>query len=263
MHPNLTLLRTYALKDPLTLPASILFCHSDRNMTIYDAYPKSMFHFLVLPRASSTSNKLASPETGGGVVSQKRLPLASDLSSLRTLLNSKNVDKQGAKDILTSMKDEGMKMKNEIEREMEKRYGFVWDVWMGFHGAPSMEHLHMHVISSDLVSEKLKHKKHYNSFHPKLGFFLHIDEVLTWFDAESTYYQNMIKHPFSKYEPLLKVPLSCFHCHSEQKNIPTLKKHLQDEWFRLQSQNERKKRKLEVHECSLLNDKVEIKFIVP
>jgi hypothetical protein len=49
----------------------------------------------------------------------------------------------------------------------------------------------MHVMSGDLVSEKLKHKKHYNSFHPKLGFFLHIDEILSWFDAEPTYYQNV------------------------------------------------------------------------
>jgi aprataxin len=133
----------------------------------------------------------------------------------------------------------------------------------------------MHVMSGDLVSEKLKHKKHYNSFHPKLGFFLHIDEILSWFDAESTYYQNvslssdglflpkyqpiltkavfqqkMVKLSSTKYEPLLKSSLSCFRCHSEQRNIPTLKKHLQDEWLKLQSQSERKKRKLGAHEAA-------------
>ncbi len=49
-------------------------------------------------------------------------------------------------------------------------------------------HIHLHIVSSDLCSEKLKHKKHYNSFHPKLGFFLHLDEVLSWFDTESDSY---------------------------------------------------------------------------
>lgn len=39
-------------------------------------------------------------------------------------------------------------------------------------------HVHLHVISGDLVSERLKNRKHYNSFHPTLGFFLHLDDVI-------------------------------------------------------------------------------------
>lgn len=38
-------------------------------------------------------------------------------------------------------------------------------------------HLHLHVISDDLVSPSLKTKKHYNSFNPKLGFFVPLDET--------------------------------------------------------------------------------------
>ena len=53
-------------------------------------------------------------------------------------------------------------------------------------------HLHLHVLSSDLLSEKMKNKKHYNSFHPKLGFFLDIQEVLEWFDAEPMFYSNTV-----------------------------------------------------------------------
>jgi len=34
----------------------------------------------------------------------------------------------------------------------------------------------------------------------------------------------------SRYEPLLKEDLSCWKCHSTQKNIPTLKAHLKEEW---------------------------------
>lgn len=38
-------------------------------------------------------------------------------------------------------------------------------------------HLHLHVISDDLVSSSLKTKKHYNSFNPNLGFFVPLDEA--------------------------------------------------------------------------------------
>lgn len=54
-------------------------------------------------------------------------------------------------------------------------------------------HLHLHLLSADLCSEKLTTKKHYNSFHPKLGFFLHIDEVLSWFDAEPSYFASLVR----------------------------------------------------------------------
>jgi aprataxin len=37
----------------------------------------------------------------------------------------------------------------------------------------------------------MKNKKHYNSFHPKHGFFLHLDEVMSWFDAEPSYYETV------------------------------------------------------------------------
>lgn len=42
-------------------------------------------------------------------------------------------------------------------------------------------HVHLHVISSDYVSPSLKTKKHWNSFSPKLGFFLELKDVLEWF----------------------------------------------------------------------------------
>ena len=52
-------------------------------------------------------------------------------------------------------------------------------------------HIHLHIISSDLNSPSLKVKRHYNSFHPELGFFLHLDEVLSWFDAAPSYFENV------------------------------------------------------------------------
>jgi len=190
---NLTILRTYAQKAPESLPDSILFKHSSSNITLFDAYPKSIFHFLILPR-------IQKPDLDSSV-----------LADLRALLSG---DKVRAREVITSLWEDAQVVKKEILEEMVGRYGFKWDVWIGFHGAPSMgyvscltyqgldvmmnraaRHLHLHVLSADLLSEKMKNKKHYNSFHPKLGFFLPIEDVLEWLDAEATFFSNTVGWP--------------------------------------------------------------------
>ena len=115
---SLTILQTYAQKAPESLPSSILFKHSSKNITIFDGYPKSIFHFLILPRI------------------QKPDPV---LSNLGTLLNSG--DKVRAKEVITSLWEDAQVVKKEILDEMVTRYGFKWDIWTGFHGAPSMEYV--------------------------------------------------------------------------------------------------------------------------
>ena len=42
-------------------------------------------------------------------------------------------------------------------------------------------HLHLHVISADLTAPALKTKRHYNSFSPRVGFFVPLEEVRAWF----------------------------------------------------------------------------------
>jgi len=44
-----------------------------------------------------------------------------------------------AKDVLAELKQEADNVKAMIESEMLKKYGFKWEVWMGFHAVPSME----------------------------------------------------------------------------------------------------------------------------
>jgi len=76
----------------------------------------------------------------------------------------------------------------------------------------------------------MKTKKHYNSFNPKHGFFLHLDDVLSWLDADPSYYKTMSELKKSQYEPLLKDDLVCWRCGHIFKTMPTLKAHLQEEW---------------------------------
>ena len=58
-----------------------------------------------------------------------------------------------------------------------------------------------------------------------------LDHMLT---THSKLRMQMAKLKASEYEPILKEDLSCFWCHSHQKNMPTLKAHLQEEWNKLE-----------------------------
>jgi hypothetical protein len=128
---QLKVLRTYAkLPDPTittTLPPTVYFSHTQHTLTIFDAYPKALFHFLVLPRTTSSSDTARS----------------SDLTDLRTLLrrraSSDAKTRTRAEETLRALADEAERMRGVVQEEMRTRYGFVWEIWTGFHAVPSME----------------------------------------------------------------------------------------------------------------------------
>jgi len=56
-----------------------------------------------------------------------------------------------------------------LARNVVEVKGVHWeDFKVGFHAEPSMQRLHLHVISRDFVSPSLKTKKHWNSFNTDL-----------------------------------------------------------------------------------------------
>ncbi|KAF7305119.1 HIT domain-containing protein [Mycena kentingensis (nom. inval.)] len=220
---GLLALRSFAQTAPSKLPGSVLLSHTDDTLTIFDAFPKALFHFLILPRLPTTGFTTA------------------ELTDLRTLLRT---DKSRALALLTTLASTAAALRTDIECEMLKHYGFKWPILTGFHAVPSMAHLHLHVISDDFISDRLKVKKHYNSFHPTLGFFLPISDVLSWFDTDSdSYFSSMTSLDPKSYDPLLKEDLICWRCDTRCKNMPALKSHLQEEWDRILQREERKKKK--------------------
>jgi len=182
--PQLKILRTYAKMDDASiaakkLPPTVYFSHTRHTLTIFDAYPKALFHFLVLPRLQTTtatstttdgdrndSSREGDGNDGDGGErrdeSESALSLATSevvLTSLRTLIQSaiippsppsSNADaeeeeetrgraRERAKATLRVLADEATRLRSEIEREMRARYGFAWPIWVGFHAVPSME----------------------------------------------------------------------------------------------------------------------------
>ncbi|GAA5857930.1 hypothetical protein JCM1840_000972 [Sporobolomyces johnsonii] len=189
------------------LPEGVWLCNDERTLTIFDGYEKAKFHFLVMPRDPFPLEK------GGTVPS-------SSLHSLSSLLKSPH-----KLEVLKALERQAAEVKEMIEDEMMKREGWTWDVRIGFHANESMRHVHLHVISSDMLSPKLKNKKHWNSFHPELGFFLHLSDVIAGVEDGSFSLQ-----PKDDYESILKLPLQSFYDGRTYANLPKLKDHLLDEF---------------------------------
>lgn len=100
------------------------------------------------------------------------------------------------------------------------------EVMSGVHAHPSMNHLHVHVMSVDRYSECLKHRKHYNSF--ATAFFVPVEDFpLAKDDVRRS----------AGEQGYLKMDFKCWRCGRVFGNqFAKLKEHLKEEfeeWRRL------------------------------
>ncbi|KAL6256246.1 hypothetical protein P5V15_012362 [Pogonomyrmex californicus] len=91
---------------------------------------------------------------------------------------------------------------------------------IGYHAMPSMQRLHLHLISTDFNSPCLKTKSHWNSF--TTPFFLHSSNVCRELREEG----EIKKISMQKCMDYLKTDLKCYKCSMQPKNMPDLKRHL-------------------------------------
>ncbi|KAJ0178229.1 hypothetical protein K1T71_006052 [Dendrolimus kikuchii] len=90
----------------------------------------------------------------------------------------------------------------------------------GFHAVPSMQRLHMHIISNDMVSPSLKTKVHWNSF--TTSFFIPYRDILKELKESG----SIKKISNDIHKQLMMTPLKCNQCEFQPKNMPHLKDHL-------------------------------------
>ncbi|XP_057371570.1 aprataxin-like isoform X2 [Daphnia carinata] len=155
---------------------------SDTVVIIKDKYPKAKFHYLVIPKVEQ-------------------------LNSARELTRSH----------INLLKEMQEKAKGLVkDRHPETKFK------IGFHAKPSMDHLHLHVVSTDFVSTCLKTKKHWNSFNTE--HFLDLPELISKLEENG----NLVcYYPTDKdIELYLKKALKCNQCSLEAKTMPNLKQHL-------------------------------------
>ncbi|XP_065667115.1 aprataxin [Hydra vulgaris] len=103
------------------------------------------------------------------------------------------------------------------KNKKESYYGCEFQT--GFHAIPSMNMLHMHVISCDFESIYMKNKKHWNSFTTE--FFRPACEILKELSiAGKVIIDNQ------HYKSFLSYPLKCHKCSERPSNMPKLKTHI-------------------------------------
>ncbi|XP_053951652.1 aprataxin-like protein isoform X1 [Anastrepha ludens] len=157
---------------------------SEDAVVIRDKYPKAQHHYLVLPKADIADIFH---------LTLSHLPLLEELYLL-----AQNV--------------------------IEVKRCVMDDFKIGFHAQPSMQRLHLHVISKDFVSDCLKTKKHWTSFNTEL--FLPYQDVTTRLKADGCI-KRLTKE---KIQQLTTCALECNQCEFVPKNVPDLKRHLFDHW---------------------------------
>jgi len=225
--------------NPTSFPASRVVYHSDEFVAINDMYPKSSVHTLLLPR-SERWNKLHPFDA---------FPSWADVHGTDPE-GHPTAEVEAKIQFLASVQSEALRLKKLVAKEIQRRYGKFsvqdslreailngeadweptkplpegrnWEneVRVGIHARPSMNHLHIHVLSREMFSECLKHRKHYNSFNT--GFFIDVAEFPLRDDDERL-------HPGAA--RFMDSDLRCWRCGKNFGNkFKQLKEHLAEEF---------------------------------
>ena len=191
----------------------VLF-NNENAVIIQDMFPKSSIHLLVLPK------------------SERNLLHPFDAFEDPQLLADIKVEVARAKQMVVSelRRKYGQFSKSEQARIQARDAddppevlpeGRDWmkDIITGIHAVPSMNHLHVHVMSRDMVSDCLTRSAHYNSF-------------------QTSFLVPLERFPLAKDDPIRRlgqgpwhtVDLVCWRCKKNFGNrVTKLKAHLAEE----------------------------------
>ncbi|KAM0324178.1 hypothetical protein ACHAQA_008371 [Verticillium albo-atrum] len=209
------------IDDPAAFPASRVIYYNDDFVAIHDLYPKATVHALLLPR--SRQHSLLHPfeafEDADFLASVQK-----EARKLEVLV-AKELQRMLGKESETDARREAV-LNGDAEAEGDELPpGRDWttEVMTGIHAHPSMNHLHIHVLSRDMHSKCVKHRKHYNSFNTP--FFVDVADFPLAKDDPR-------RHP--GHESYLKKDFICWRCKKSYKNqFQQLKAHLEvefEEW---------------------------------
>lgn len=203
---------------PETYSSSRVIYYNDSFVAIHDLYPKSSVHTLLLPRSDHKNmhpfDAFSDPSFLASVLEQ--------VSKLRHIVAKELQRKYGRFSKQDTPREAVLNGEVPLPDNDELPVGRDWekDVVAGIHAHPSMNHLHVHVLSKDRFSECLKHRKHYNSF--ATGFFVPIED----FPLSK---EDVRRHPGK--EGYLGEDLKCWRCGRNFGNkFARLKEHLAEEF---------------------------------
>jgi aprataxin len=203
------------IESPESYPASVIY-HTDDFVAIYDRYPKSSLHLLLLSRNPSKGrmhpfDAFEDPD----FLHKVRV----EVKKLRVLAARELQRRYGKYSVQERPRQEAMD-RDPPSEELPPGRDWEREIMSGIHACPSMNHLHIHVLSVDRYSDFLKHKKHYNSFATQ--FFIDIDDF--------PLARNDVRRSPGK-EGYLKEDLICWRCGKNfESKLQALKSHLEKEF---------------------------------
>ncbi|KAG6027624.1 hypothetical protein E4U40_001451 [Claviceps sp. LM458 group G5] len=228
-------LGVYLSHPPSSFPPNTIIFENANFVAIHDKFPKSTIHTLLLPR--SPAHNLLHPFEAFQD-EQFLQQVQQQVAYLKTLVAKELQRRLGrysrAERARQAVLDGGEVDAEEVEEtEEDAREGSVlepgvlppgrdWEaeVISGVHAVPSMSHLHIHVLSRDMHSESMKHRKHYNSFNTPF-----LVDVMDWGARRGG-------GPETGLGTELSSELRCWRCGKGFGNgFKKLKEHLEEEFL--------------------------------
>ncbi|KAK0672624.1 putative Aprataxin [Cercophora samala] len=183
------------------------------TVLIKDSFPKATVHLLLLPR--SEKHHLLRPSEAFAdpaflAIVQQEAASAAQLAAaeLERLIGSYSVSNKPR-----------LEATDYANRPRGRDY--LKEIKVGMHAHPSMDHLHVHIISRDMHSPMVKHKKHYNSFNTE--FFIPL--------ADYPLAEDDVRRDVGFQNGNLSKDFKCWRCGKDFGNKFTqLKRHLEEEF---------------------------------
>jgi aprataxin len=217
--------------SPSFPPGTVVF-HNDDFVAVRDKYPKATVHCLLLARSETHARQhpfeaLADPAFLAKVQEQAAVLKKLVAAELQRLLGPGSAQDARRERVLNGERPTPGPESPDTGTRTPLPAGRDWDaeVRVGVHADPSMNHLHVHVLSRDMHSPSMKKLKHYNSFNTP--FLVDVADFPLAADDER-------RHPGRA--GYLRRALQCWRCGQEFGNrFTALKAHLElefDEWKR-------------------------------
>lgn len=198
--------------DPNSFPQSRVIYYNDKFTVINDLYPKASVHVLILPR-DPKKNVLRPQEAFDDVRFLEEC--REEEIKVRQMVAEELRRRFGHESKSENARIEAMEADDPPE-ELPPGRDWLKDVKSGIHANPSMNHLHIHVLSRDMVSEPMKKTNHYLSF--TTDFFVGLNQFPLAKDDHRRAYRHFPED------------MHCWRCGKNfGRKMAKLKEHLEEE----------------------------------
>ncbi|ODQ76893.1 hypothetical protein BABINDRAFT_163974 [Babjeviella inositovora NRRL Y-12698] len=225
------------IQHPETKIKSDLVFYDDKVTIIRDAFPKSRVHYLILPRDPSITRQSPLTVFDGEKGARLKAHLAPYVTMAKRLVICEMYNSVWGEAIQQTYPPEDDPQCKRYENYGEAFHSLVDEehldeyVLAGFHAVPSLENLHIHVLTGDFTSDRLKNRKHYNSFNTP--FFINFEDLPFSPARLEAARRNGIDYQNAKaMEQIVKTTdLRCIHCGENFRgHFAQLMPHLRDEY---------------------------------